>query len=122
MSYLLKILPSTLKTQLAKFLYEDAIRVHRFLQDRDDNFYSKYLEELKTERYSKGETITKSGTQPDYVCFIMNGVVHNTSTDRYFERGQMICHDFVVNKTPILHDNIAWSDVSMLKYDRATFQ
>ena len=31
MSYLLKILPSTLKTQLAKFLYQDAITVNRFL-------------------------------------------------------------------------------------------
>ena len=31
MSYLLKILPSTLKTQLAKFLYNDVIFVHRFL-------------------------------------------------------------------------------------------
>jgi predicted PurR-regulated permease PerM len=31
MSYLLKILPATLKTQLAKFLYQDAIFVNRFL-------------------------------------------------------------------------------------------
>jgi len=31
MSYLLKILPSTLKTQLAKFIYADAIVVNKFL-------------------------------------------------------------------------------------------
>ena len=45
-SYLLKVLPSSLKTKLAKFMYYDVINIHKFLQDRDDDFYSKYLEEL----------------------------------------------------------------------------
>ena len=80
MSYLLKILPSTLKTQLAKFLYQDAITVNRFLQDRDDNFYSKYLEELKSERFVKGDVISKIGNRVENVYFIMNGVVCNQST------------------------------------------
>ena len=77
MSYLLKILPSTLKTQLAKFLYQDAIMMNRFLQDRDDNFYSKYLEELKTQRFMKNDVISKAGNKAEYVYFIMNGVIHN---------------------------------------------
>lgn len=47
MAYLLKILPQALKTQLSKFLYQDAILVNKFLQNRDDNFYNKYLEELR---------------------------------------------------------------------------
>ena len=80
MSYLLKILPSTLKTQLAKFLYQDAITVNRFLQDRDDNFYSKYLEELKSERFVKGDVISKIGNRVENVYFIMNGVVCNQTT------------------------------------------
>mmetsp|Transcript_5915 Transcript_5915/g.10087 ORF Transcript_5915/g.10087 Transcript_5915/m.10087 type:complete len:219 (+) Transcript_5915:144-800(+) len=121
MSYLLKILPSTLKTQLAKFLYNDAIQVNRFLEDRDDNFYSKYLEELKSERFVKGDMIAKSGNRADFVYFIMNGVVHNLTTDRYFEAGQMINHDCIIQKTSITQDYIAESDVSALKYERETF-
>ena len=54
MSYLLKVLPIHLKTDLAKFLFKDAIKIHRFLQDRDDNFYSKYLEELQPKKFSAG--------------------------------------------------------------------
>lgn len=45
-SIILKALPSSIKTNMAKFMYQDAIFIHRFLQDRDDNFYSHYLEEL----------------------------------------------------------------------------
>ena len=77
MSYLLKILPINLKTQLAKFLYEDAIKIHRFLQGRDDNFYSRYLEELESGKYKAGDIISKEGSDPAHVYFIMNGVVHN---------------------------------------------
>ena len=87
MSYLLKILPSTLKTQLAIFLYQDAIFVNRFLQDRDDKFYSKYLEELKSQRFVQGDVIAKTGNKPENVYFIMNGVVYNSTTKRYFEAG-----------------------------------
>ena len=87
MSYLLKILPSTLKTQLAIYLYQDAIIVNRFLQKRDDNFYSKYLEELKTQRFAKGDVIAKTGNKAENVYFIMSGIVHNANTNRYFEAG-----------------------------------
>lgn len=75
MSYLLKVLPNTLKVQLAKFLYADAIYIHRFLQDRDDNFYAKYLEELASEKYNKGDYLIKKGNKPENVIFIMSGVV-----------------------------------------------
>jgi hypothetical protein len=80
MSYLLKILPSTIKTQLAKFMYADAIFIHRFLQDRDDNFYAKYLEELTSEKFSKGSIIAKAGSHPEYMFMIMNGIVINSDT------------------------------------------
>ena len=122
MSYLLKILPSTLKTQLAKFLYQDAILVNRFLQDRDDNFYGKFLEELKTDRFNKGDTISKAGHSADFVFFIMHGVVKNTTTGRFFESGQMINHDCVLLKKPSSYDFIAETEVSALKYEAATFQ
>lgn len=122
MSTLLKILPSTLKTQLAKFLYQDAILVNRFLQDRDDNFYCKYLEELKSEKFNRGDTIAKAGNNPEFVYFIMNGVVKNVTTSRFFESGQMLNHDCCLLKQFIQHDYIAETDVSVLKYERAIFQ
>ena len=77
MAYLLKILPDSLKTQLAKFMYKDAIYMHKFLQDRDENFYAKYLEELQSEKLSKGTFISKVGTPPDFVFFIVHGIVLN---------------------------------------------
>lgn len=52
----------------------------------------------------------------------MNGVVHNQTTDRYFEAGQMINHDCITEKTLITQDCVAETDVSVLKYDRDTFQ
>jgi CRP-like cAMP-binding protein len=122
MSYLLKILPSTLKTQLAKFLYQDAILVNRFLQDRDDNFYSKYLEELKSERFVKGDVISKIGNRVENIYFIMNGVVLNKTTNRYLEAGQMLNYEYILQKTFITQNLVAETDVSALKYDRETFQ
>lgn len=122
MSYLLKILPSTLKTQLAKFLYQNAILVNKFLQDRDDNFYSKYLEEMQNQKFVKGDVIAKIGNKPEWVYLIMNGVVHNTTTGRYFEAGQMINHDCIVKKQLIFEDLVAdTADVSVIKYERETF-
>jgi CRP-like cAMP-binding protein len=121
MSMMLKILPSTLKTQLAKFLYQDAILVNRFLQDRDDNFYCKYLEELKSDRFNRGDTIAKAGNNAEFVYFIMNGVVKNVTTGRYFESGQMINHECLLLKQPISQDYIAETDVSTLKYEASTF-
>ena len=121
MSYLLKILPITLKTQLAKFLYQDAIQLHRFLQFREDNFYSKYLEELDPDHFKQGDIISKQGSEPSHVYFIMNGVVHNQTTNRYFERGQMINQQYIMLKTHILDQYVAHTDVSVLKFDKLTF-
>lgn len=118
MSYLLKILPITLKTQLAKFLYEDAIKIHRFLQDRDDNFYSKYLEELEADKFKKGDIISREGSDPQYVYFIMNGVVQNQTTNRFFERGQMINQHYIMLKTPVMDHYVAYEDVSVLKFSK----
>lgn len=69
----------------------------------------------------KNDVISKAGNKAEYVYFIMNGVIHNQSTDRYFEAGQMINHDCIKEKTLIIHDYVAETDVSVLKYDRDTF-
>lgn len=122
MSYMLKILPSTLKTQLAKFLYQEAILVNKFLNDRDDNFYSKYLEELKSQRFIIGDYLTRAGEHAVCVYFIMNGVARNLTTSRYFESGQMINHDAVFLKKPIQHDYVAETEMTVLYYDASTFE
>ena len=121
MSYLLKILPSTLKTRLAKFLFQQAIYVNKFLQDRGDGFYSKYLEELKAERFPKDEVIAKPGQEPESVYFIMAGIVQNTTTKRYFESGQMINHDVVYKKELVRDEFIAVTDVAVVKYEAPIF-
>ena len=88
MAYLLTILPTTLKTKLAYDMYYDAILIHsKFLKDRDENFYAKYLQELQTEKIQRGSFITRAGVAPEYVYFIMNGIIMNQETQRYFESG-----------------------------------
>jgi len=95
MSYLLKILPPTHKTNLAKFLYKDAISMTRILQDRDDNFYSKYLDQLNVQNFFKDELIAMKGRKEDCVYFIIGGLVRNVTTGRYFESGHMINYDCI---------------------------
>lgn len=122
MAYLLKILPSTLKSQLAKFLYQEAIMVNRLLQDRDDSFYVKYLEELKSDRFNRGDIIARKGDQAECVFFIMSGVVKNLSSGRFFESGSMINHDSLLEKKLIQANMVAETDVNVLKYEALTFQ
>jgi signal-transduction protein with cAMP-binding, CBS, and nucleotidyltransferase domain len=120
-SLILKALPSTLKTHMAKFMYQNAIFVHKFLQDRDDEFYSHYLEELKVERYNQGEIIVTVDTSVDFVYFLMSGIVKNATTSRYFMAGHMINHDCVFSNTPVKYDYIAESKVMLLKYKATVF-
>lgn len=122
MSLILKALPSSLKTHMAKFMYQDAILIHRFLQDRDDAFYSHYLEELQVERFSQSDLIAQAGTQPQFVLFIMNGVVKNNSTGKFYEAGHMINHDSIVRKIDIIHDFVAETEVVVLKYEKQVFE
>ena len=72
--------------------------MNRFLKNRDDNFYLKYLEELRSDRLGAGEYLSKENTKVDYVYFIMNGVAKNMTTNRYFECGQMLNHDYIYLK------------------------
>ena len=49
--HLLKILPSTLTHRLGQFIFKGAIKKIPFLQDRELDFYSRYLEELKLKNF-----------------------------------------------------------------------
>ena len=49
---LLKMIPATLKTQISQYIFREAIYINKFLQYREDKFYSKYLEELNSMYFS----------------------------------------------------------------------
>lgn len=102
-------------------MFREIINLNPLLQNRDDHFYSKFLEELKSDRFNKGDFIAKSGQQVEWVFFIVSGVVENTTTNRFYESGQMINHDIVMRKSIIMYDFQADTDVSVLKYSKATF-
>ncbi len=89
MSYLLRILPTNLKTQLAIFLYKDAIKAIRFLQKRKKSFYETYLDKLKPMRFDKHTVIFEKGSRANEVYLVMSGVVLNESTGRLFKAGTM---------------------------------
>ena len=71
----MKLIPDNLKTQIARYLFREAIYLNKFLQNRDDRFYTKYLEELKPMTYDLGEYITRIGNNPESVILIMDGVI-----------------------------------------------
>ena len=77
MSYLMRILPTNLKTQLIIFLYKDAIKAIKFLQKRKKIFYEIYLERLKPMRFDKNTVILEKGSRPNEICLIMSGTVLN---------------------------------------------
>lgn len=122
MSLILKALPSSLKTHMAKFMYQDAIMIHRFLQDRDDAFYSHFLEELKVDRFTQSDVLAQSGVKAESVFFIMNGVVKNTTTNKFYEAGHVINHDVILKKINIEHDYVAETEVIVLKYEADVFE
>lgn len=121
MDYLLKILPTTLKTQLAKFLYQDAILTNKLLQFRDDHFYSKYLEELKTERFNQGDPVTKAGQIAEAMIIIVSGVAYNKTAGKFLETGSLINLEPLYFKQPISLDIVADTSVIVLKYSAAVF-
>jgi hypothetical protein len=53
----LKVLPPFLKTNLALFLYQDAIREIPFLQNRDQMFYLNFLDRLIPLKFKKDTVI-----------------------------------------------------------------
>jgi len=51
----------------------------------------------------------------------MNGVAKNAHSGRFFESGQMINHDCVLNKELIKDNYMAETELSVLKYEVSTF-
>lgn len=61
------------------------------------------------------------GSSPEYVYFIMNGIVMNQETQRYFESGQMINHDTIFQKQSCKNNLVAHTEVAVFKYEKETF-
>ena len=59
MQHLMTILPGTLTNRLGKFVFKIAISQIPFLQNRHQEFYSKYLEKLEYQMFRKGDIITQ---------------------------------------------------------------
>ena len=119
MSQLLKILPPTLKTNLAKYLYRDAITMTRLLQDREDNFYSKYLDQLQVKNFFQDDIVASKNRKEENVYFIVGGVVENYDTGRFYESGHMINHDCIFQNQPQYHNYRGFAQVTLtFKYTR----
>jgi len=97
-SKILKVLPPFLKTNLALFLYQDAIREIPFLQNRDQMFYLNYLDRLIPLKFKADTVILKEETKPEEVIFILSGEVINLQTQRIFGIGGML------GETDIIHN------------------
>ena len=63
MSYLIKLLPPSIKSEFVKFMYKETIAIFPFFQNRIPEFYN-YLELLKTDKFFKGSFLAKQGKIP----------------------------------------------------------
>ncbi|CDW73868.1 UNKNOWN [Stylonychia lemnae] len=118
MSYLLRILPTNLKTQLAIFLYKDAINVIKFLQGRKNTFYEQYLDKLKPMRFDRGSIILEQGSRPNEVCLIMSGSVLNASNGRILPTGSLFGESDMIFKRDRKDSYIAETEVYVFKFER----
>eukprot|EP00347_Sterkiella_histriomuscorum_P004458 403360386 len=122
MSYLLRILPTNLKTQLAIFLYKDAINAIKFLQNRKNTFYEQYLDKLKPMRFDRDTVILEQGNRSNEVCLIMSGQVLNQTTGRIMPTGTLFGEGDIIFKRERKDTYIAESEVYIFKYERKIFE
>ncbi len=86
----MKVLPPFLKTNLALFLYKEAIREIPFLQNRDQMFYLNYLDELIPLKFKSDTIILQEKARPEEVIFILSGEIMNLNSKRIFGMGSML--------------------------------
>lgn len=93
------------------------------MQNRDKFFYSKFLDKLKSQIFYNDEKLVSKDTEEEEydVYFIVNGVVKNMSTNRYFEKGMMINHNYAfLNYEKPLTNHVAFSKVvNTLKFTKS---
>ena len=76
---------------------------------------------MSNETFERGSIVAKHGKEPDYVFFLMKGIVYNETTERYQEAGQTVNMDCVFQKTLISQHCIANTEVQCLRFEAATF-
>ena len=74
------------------------------------------------QKFYKGEFLTEVGRYPQNVYFIIQGIVRNSTTNRFFESGHYINHDTIMNDTVIMCLYEAMNNVTVLKYDKHVFK
>lgn len=99
MQEILLLLPPTLKSELTKFLYKDAIQRIPFLQGRHPMFYYLYLDRLEPVKFQKETIILKKGTVAQRMYFIVKGRVINTTCNRIYSDGSLIGETDIIYRT-----------------------
>lgn len=72
-------------------------------------------------RFEKNTIIFEEGSRPNEVCFVMSGVVLNSSTGRTFNVGSMFGEADLIFKRERKDTYIAEIECYILKYDRKIF-
>eukprot|EP00347_Sterkiella_histriomuscorum_P000844 403374301 len=120
---ILKVLPPFLKTNLALFLYKEAIREIPFLQNRDQNFYLDFLDLLIPLKFEKDTVILKKKSKPEEILFILSGEVINEQSNRVFTVGSIIGEtDVYFNKRERIESFKAETNVYILMFDIDTVE
>lgn len=56
-------------------IYQDAIKVIKILQDKEQRFYSNYIQMFNPLKVKSGTVLLKSGCQPNEVFFLVSGCI-----------------------------------------------
>mmetsp|Transcript_44415 Transcript_44415/g.43086 ORF Transcript_44415/g.43086 Transcript_44415/m.43086 type:complete len:152 (-) Transcript_44415:1553-2008(-) len=116
------MLPLFLKTQLALFIYQEAIQAVPFLQHRPQLFYLTFLEKLVPVKFREGTLLLKEKTKSEEIFLILKGEVLNETTQRMFYEGSIIGETDIYYDRDRTENYIALTKVYTVKYDSYVFK
>jgi CRP-like cAMP-binding protein len=107
---------------MSRIFYKETIKMFPILQNRANYFYSKYLPKITSRSFYQKEFLAKRMREEKQVYFIIQGVVANRTSMRFYHKGHMLNSLSIYSKQPSQYSLIAFSPiVNTLLFERDDF-
>ena len=122
MGQMLEVLPIHLRAEISEFLYKDAIKKIKLLQNRDKRFYADFLFMFEPMSIKAGTIFCQEGHSSKEVFFLLKGCVESVSHGKFFLEGTIIGEvDIIMKGRRRLGSFKARGDCYMLRLDKDNF-
>lgn len=119
---IMKVIPSSLSTQIGLVFFKDTIKTFSLLQNRANFFYSKYLVKMQSKGFYQKDFLAKRLREEQQVCFIVQGIAINRTSGRYYKKGHVVNYRSIFLNEPSQHSLIAYSPiVHTLVFEKSDF-